>query len=68
MIPVHESQMFDYIRPLSSQVPYLLTLGGRREVGPDRLVVEGVVTRADGAVVVRLEMILRLFSSQAATA
>ena len=66
LIPVHESQTFEYLQPLAIDEPYVLALSGRREVGPDRLIVDGVVVGADGAARMRLEMILRLFSGQAA--
>ena len=68
LIPVHESQTFEYLQPLSIGEPYELALSGRREVGPDRLVVDGVISGADGTALVRLEMILRLFAGQAAAA
>ena len=68
IVPVHESQTFEYARSLSTDEPYALALHGRREIAPDRLVVDGVVSDAGGATVVRLEMILRLFSGEAAAA
>ena len=68
LIPVHESQTFEYLMPLSCDEPYVMALAARREVGPDRLVADGVVTGADGMVRAKLEMILRLFSGEAAAA
>lgn len=67
-VPVHESQSFDYAAPLASGTEYALNLLVRREVAPDRLVVEGTVEGTDGTPVARLETILRLFSTTAVAA
>ena len=68
LIPVHESQTFEYVQPLTVDQAYVLTLSAGRESAPDRLVVAGVVASGTGEMVVRLETILRLFPGQAAVA
>lgn len=68
LVPVHESQSFDYEFPLAIDTAFVMRLAARRDTAPDRLVVEGAVERADGTVAARLETILRLFSTKAAAA
>ena len=58
---VHEAQTFDYERLLRVGESYALTLLARREVDPDRLVLDGSIAAGDGAPVARLETVLRLF-------
>ena len=68
IVPVHESQLFDYLAPLTIGQPYEMRLDARRETGPDRLVLTGTIAGDDGAIHVRVETILRLFSTAAVTA
>ncbi len=68
LVPVHESQLFDYIAPLVTGDRYEMNLDARRETTPDRLVLTGTITAEDGTIHVRLETILRLFSTSAAAA
>ncbi len=60
LVPVHEGQSFDYERPLRVGERYRLTLVSRRETEPARLLVDGRIEDADGAVLAKLETILRL--------
>ena len=59
-LPVHESQSFDYARPLALGVAYRLTAAARREHAPERLVVDADVAEADGAPCLTLRAVLRL--------
>ena len=68
VVPVHESQSFDYVEPLKADEPYHLAVSARRETSPDRLIVEGVVSSAGGGLCARLETILRLVSTAGAAA
>ena len=61
-LPVHESQSFDYARPLVSGAGYRLTAFAARETAPDRLVVEADVCEATGAPVLTMRAVLRLVS------
>ena len=65
LVPVHESQVFDYLAPLIIGERYEMRLEARRETGPDRLVLTGTVGGDDGADHVRIETVLRLFSTAA---
>lgn len=59
-LPVHESQSFDYARPLVVGAAYRLTAVARRENAPDRLVVEASVAEVAGAPVVTMRAVLHL--------
>ena len=59
-LPVHESQSFDYIRPLAAGAACRLTAIARREHAPDRLVVEASVADLAGAPVLTMRAVLRL--------
>lgn len=61
VVLVHEGQTFAYERPLHIGEPYLLELSAKRETSPDRLLVEGKITAADGPLSGTLETVLRLF-------
>lgn len=68
LVPVHESQLFDYRGAILAGRDYDMTLAARREPAPDRLVLDGTVAEADGTTVVTVETVLRLFGDEAATA
>ncbi len=68
LVPVHEAQTFEYLAALSVGQSYELRLEARREAAPERLVLAGMVAAADGTQVVRVETILRLFSTAAVAA
>ena len=68
LVPVHESQTFEYDAPLAVGGRYELQLTAHREATPDRLVLAGTVLGDDVAPRVRIETILRLFSTAAAAA
>ncbi|MDE2362065.1 MAG: hypothetical protein KGM42_05245 [Hyphomicrobiales bacterium] len=60
-LPIHESQSFDYERPLKAGGRYVLTGVARRESAPDRLILTAEAQEADGgAMAVRLRSVLRL--------
>ena len=59
-LPVHESQAFDYVRPLAAGARYTLTAVARRESGPERLVVEAAVVELSGAPALTMRAVLRL--------
>ncbi len=65
LVPVHESQTFDYAKPLETGVSYRLEISGHRASPPDRLIVDAVVLGSDDQVCARLETILRLVSMEA---
>jgi hypothetical protein len=65
---VHESQSFNYERPLRCGVTYVLSLAARREAAPDRLLVDGTIADDAGAVHARTETVLRLFAMAVAAA
>lgn len=60
VLPVHESQSFDYVRPLAPGVRYALTAVARRETMPARLVVEASVADLSGAAALSMRAALRL--------
>ncbi|HEY1735061.1 MAG TPA: hypothetical protein VGG12_00290 [Methylovirgula sp.] len=57
-VPIHESQSFDYQRPLAVDVDYSMTVEMSREMEPARLVLRAEI--ADSALCLRSEMILRI--------
>ena len=65
LVPVHESQMFDYLAPLTVGEHYEMRLDAHRESAPERLVLTGTVTGRSGAIHLRIETMLRLFSTAA---
>lgn len=65
IVLVHESQSFDYERPLVCGEDYVLALSARRESAPDRLFVDGTISGGQGTLC-KIETILRLFSTEAA--
>lgn len=68
LVPVHESQMFDYLAPLTVGEHYEMRLDAHRESAPERLVLTGTVTGRSGAIHLRIETMLRLFSTAAVAA
>jgi hypothetical protein len=65
VVPVHESQRFDFVRPLVAGESYDLNASLRREPKPPRLILEATLTATDGAPVGRIETMLRLVSRKA---
>lgn len=68
LVPVHESQVFEYLAPLAVDGHYTMELAARREASPERLVLAGTIGDATGTPLVRVETILRLFSTSAVAA
>lgn len=68
LVPVHESQSFDYLAPLVVGQSYDMRLEARRDAAPERLVLTGTVAAADGTPLVQVETILRLFSTASVAA
>jgi len=66
LVPFHESQSFDYARPLRRETAYALAVTARREHAPERLVVAATISAEDGTVAATIETVLRLFSTQRA--
>ena len=61
-LPVHESQSFDYERPLKSGGRYVLSGLARRETGPDRLFVALQATDGEAHVALTMKTVLRLLA------
>ncbi len=61
-LPVHESQSFDYERPLKPGGRYVLSGLARRETGPDRLVVALQATDGEAHVALTMKTVLRLLA------
>ena len=59
-LPVHESQSFDYERPLRSGARYLLSATAWREEGPARLVFVAEAAEPDGRIAVAMRSVLRI--------
>jgi len=59
-LPIHESQSFDYERPLTPGGRYRLAGSARREPGPDRLIVTMQATDDGGRLVVAMKSVLRI--------
>jgi hypothetical protein len=63
LLPLHESQSFDYAAPLLADVDYCMSVNIRQEREPLRLVLQAevgeIVSGAD-AVHLRMEMVLRI--------
>lgn len=63
VVLVHESQSFSYAGPLQVDQSYELRLSMRRERAPDRLILDGAITDADGRDCAQVETILRLVAA-----
>ncbi|MFY9658762.1 MAG: hypothetical protein WAK01_19635 [Methylocystis sp.] len=61
-LPVHESQRFAYDAPLRQGASYKLAVAARREAKPPRLVLDASLSDSAGAIVGRVETVLRLVS------
>jgi len=61
-LPVHESQRFSYEAPLRPGARYKLAVAARREAKPSRLVLDATLADSAGAIVGRVETVLRLVS------
>ena len=68
VVPVHESQTFDFIAPLTVGSDYRMEIAARRETAPERLILDAAIRGGDGAPCLRVETILRLFSTVPAAA
>jgi hypothetical protein len=64
---VHESQGFDYDKPLETGRSYDLMVVLRREEAPARLIVEGEISDLDGRRVGSLVSVMRLVDLGAAS-
>ncbi len=62
-VPIHESQSFDYERPLEVNVDYTMIVEISREIEPARLILRAEI--GDGAPCLRTEMILRIIPTSA---
>jgi hypothetical protein len=62
-VPIHESQSFDYARPLAADVDYTMIVEISREMEPARLILRAEI--GDGAPYLRAEMILRIIPTSA---
>jgi hypothetical protein len=61
-VPIHESQSFDYDRPLESDVDYRMTVDMWREAKPARLILRAEIATHEDKPCLRMEMILRIVS------
>jgi hypothetical protein len=59
-LPVHESQRFTYETPLRHGARYQLAITARREAKPSRLVLDATLSDSAGAILGRVETVLRL--------
>ena len=62
-LAVHESQSFDYDRPLRAGGCYTLSASVRREAAPARLVIVARATETDGAVALTMRSVMRLVAT-----
>ena len=62
-LAVHESQSFDYDRPLRAGGCYILSASVQREAAPARLVIVARATEMDGAVALTMRSVMRLVST-----
>ena len=60
LVPVHESQSFDYVEALQVGASYRLVLSGARSLEPARLTVHATVADAADIELARLDTVLRL--------
>ena len=66
-VPIHESQSFDYDRPLQVDIDYRMTVEIIRETQPARLILHAEIGGMEnGAACLRLEMILRIIPTPSA--
>jgi hypothetical protein len=59
-VPIHESQSFDYRRPLESGVDYRMSIDIWREAMPARLTLRAEIATDGDEPCLRMEMILRI--------
>ncbi len=59
-LPVHETQSFDYERPLKPGETFVLAGVARREPSPERLVVSVEARGADGHIALTMKSVLRV--------
>lgn len=59
-VPIHESQSFDYRKPLESATDYRMSVEMAHEPTPPRLVLRAEVTGDSGECCLGMEMILRI--------
>jgi hypothetical protein len=59
-VPVHESQSFDYRRPLESDRDYRMWVSMWREPTPTRLVLRAEIATEEDELCLSMEMILRI--------
>jgi hypothetical protein len=63
LLPLHESQSFDYAEPLCAGVDYCMSVDIRREDAPLRLVLRADVGPSIDVVHLRMEMALRVVAA-----
>ncbi|HKH81467.1 MAG TPA: hotdog fold domain-containing protein [Methylovirgula sp.] len=63
-VPIHESQSFDYRRPLESNVDYRMSVEMSREAKPPRLILRAEVVAGEDELCLTAEMILRIVSME----
>jgi len=64
LLPLHESQSFDYAAPLRADVDYRMRVHMRRESEAAQLVLSAEIGPDEGIVHLRMEMVLRLFAGR----
>lgn len=60
LLPVHEGQSFDYLRPLALDADYRVAFSFARTAAPERLTVTAAIATLDGAPCASFETVLRL--------
>lgn len=60
-VPIHESQSFDYDRPLDVEIDYQMTIEVIRELEPSRLILRAEIGDANPCL--RAEMVLRIIAT-----
>jgi hypothetical protein len=61
LLPLHESQAFDYVEPLLADVDYFMNIDIHKEEQPLRLVLRATIGPTVDSVHLRMEMALRIF-------
>jgi hypothetical protein len=61
-VPLHESQNFDYRRPLQADVDYHMRVDMWREAKPPRLILRAEIATVADELCLSMEMILRIVS------
>jgi len=59
-VPIHESQSFDYQKPLAIEVDYRMKVEMLREAKPPRIILRAAIATLQDEPCLHLEMILRI--------